>query len=398
MAMKTDERHALIIGAGIGGLAAAIALRQIGYTVQVFERVRALHEVGAGLTLWPNGVKALRALGLHAFIAEHSLPAAVGGIYTWQGSVLAQTTTSAVERLGGAPTVALHRAELQAALLDALESLTPRRGEQAVQFGAHLEHFEQDEQGVTVYFATGGQARGSVLIGADGLHSAVRQQLFGAEPPRFAGFTAWRAVVPAPPDVPLPAGEYWGCGQEFGVVPLSHQRIYWFATRTVPEGQDDTPTSATGRKQALLRLFHGWYPPIPALIHATAEDAMLRNDIYDRPPLAAWSHGRVTLLGDAAHPMTPNLGQGASQALEDAIVFAASLQAADAGDSVQHALQAYQAVRLPRANWVVIRSHQVGTLIQRTDRLTCWTRNLLIRLLPASLRLKQLEPFIKDEV
>src|SRR5262249_54716659 len=171
--MKTDEHHALIIGAGIGGLAAAIALQRTGYTVQVFERVHALSEVGAGLTLWPNGVKALRKLGLHAFIAEHSLAAAVGGIYTWHGRVLAQTTTSAVERLGGAPAVALQRAELQAALLSALESLPRPRVEPAVQFGAQLVRFDQDEQGVTALFADGSQARGSVLIGADGLHSAV---------------------------------------------------------------------------------------------------------------------------------------------------------------------------------------------------------------------------------
>src|SRR5262249_11632391 len=149
---------------------------------------------------------------------------------------------------------------------------------------------------------------------------------------------------------------YWGCGQEFGIVPLNHRRVYWFATRTLPEGQDDSPhsdtppgasTAALGHKQALLRLFRGWHPPILALIDATSEDAVLRTDIYDRLPLAAWSQGRVTLLGDAAHPMTPNLGQGACQALEDAIVLAASLQATDLGDRVPHALQSYQAMRLP---------------------------------------------------
>jgi 2-polyprenyl-6-methoxyphenol hydroxylase-like FAD-dependent oxidoreductase len=393
--MKTGERHALIIGAGIGGLAAAIALRRVGYGVTVFERVPTLNEVGAGLTLWPNGVKALRKLDLHALIAEHSLPTVVGGIYTWQGSVLAQTTTCEVERLGGAPTVAIHRAELQAALLDALDALMP--GERAVQFSAHLERVEQDEQGVTIALAQGGQAWGSVLVGADGLHSTVRRQLFGAAPPRYAGFTAWRAVMPAPASVTLPAGEYWGCGQEFGIVPLSRQRVYWFATRTVPESQDDLPTTATGRKQALLRLFQGWYPPIAALIDATPEDAVLRNDIYDRPPLAAWSQGRVTLLGDAAHPMTPNLGQGACQALEDAVVLAACLHAANHDEDIQQALQTYQAVRLSHANRVVLRSRQIGTLIQRHDRPTCWTRDLLIRLLPASLRLKPLEPFITYE-
>ncbi len=119
------ESQALIIGAGIGGLAAAVALRQAGYAVRVFERAQELKEVGAGITLWPNAVKALRKLGLETIIDEQSIPTAVGGIYTWQGKVVAQTTTSEVERLCGAPTVALHRAELQAALLHALEELAP---------------------------------------------------------------------------------------------------------------------------------------------------------------------------------------------------------------------------------------------------------------------------------
>jgi 2-polyprenyl-6-methoxyphenol hydroxylase-like FAD-dependent oxidoreductase len=396
----------LVIGAGIGGLAAAVALRQAGQTVDVFERVQALQEVGAGLTLWPNAVKALRTLGLDAFLAERGMPTAVGGIYTWQGHILTQTTTSEVERLGGAPVVAVHRAELHAALLAALESLSVGQGEwpvQPVEVGAHLERIEQDQQGVTAFFADGRRARGSVLIGADGLHSVVRQQLFGAAPPRYAGFTAWRAVIPASPGFAAPAGEYCGRGQEFGIVPLSGQRIYWFATRTVPEGQRDTDTlpTAAERKQALLEHFQRWYPAIPALIQATPEDAVLRNDVYDRPPLAACSHGRVTILGDAAHPMTPNLGQGACQALEDAVALAASLQAAapaESAECIRHALQSYQAARLPHANQAVTSSHQLGTLIQCPNRLTCWTRNLVIRLLPESLRLKPLEPFISNKV
>jgi 2-polyprenyl-6-methoxyphenol hydroxylase-like FAD-dependent oxidoreductase len=386
----TGASQALIIGAGIGGLAAAIALRRAGYAVQVFERAQELREVGAGLTLWPNAVKALRKLGLATIIDTHSIPADAGGIYTWQGKVLAQTTTSEVERLGGAPTVALHRAELQAALLHALEELTP--GEQVVQFGTHLARFEQDEQGVTAFFAGSREARGSLLVGADGLHSVVRQQLFGAEPLRYAGFTAWRAVTSKPAGVELLAGEWWGCGQEFGIVPLSSERIYWFATRNVPEGEEDLPS---GRKQELLTLFQGWDPAIPALIQATPQDTMLRNDIYDRPALMAYSRGRVTLLGDSTHPMTPNLGQGACQAIEDAVVLAASLRTSG---SIQQALQSYQTTRLPRANLVVTRSHQLGALVQRPGRLACWARNTLLRLLPATLRLKQLEPVVAYEV
>jgi FAD-dependent urate hydroxylase len=199
--------------------------------------------------------------------------------------------------------------------------------------------------GVTAFLAGSREARGSLLVGADGIHSVVRQQLFGAEPLRYAGFTAWRAVTPVPAGVKLLAGECWGCGQEFGIVPLSHNRIYWFATRNVPEREEDMPS---GRKQELLKLFQGWYPAIPALIQAAPQDAILRNDIYDRPPITAWSKGRVTLLGDAAHPMTPNLGQGACQALEDAVVLASNLRASG---SIQQVLQTYQTTRLLISCW-----------------------------------------------
>src|SRR5262249_11520121 len=257
--------------------------------------------------------------------AQHSLPVDVGGIYTWQGRVLAQTTTSAVERLGGAPTIAAHRAELHQALLAALGSLAPSGSDQSVQLGAQLERVDQDEQGVTASFADGRQARGSVLIGADGLRSVVRRQLFDASAPRYAGFSAWRAVVPAPTGFAAPAGEYWGRGQEFGIIPLSVQRVYWFATHTQLETPQDVSTTDSEQKQGLFTRFQRWFPAVPALIEATPDAAILRNDIYDRPPLAVWTCGRVALLGDAAHPMTPNLGQGACQALEDAIALAASL-------------------------------------------------------------------------
>lgn len=189
----------------------------------------------------------------------------------------------------------------------------------------------------------------------------VRQQLFGAEPVWYAGFTAWRAVTSKPAGVELLAGEWWGCGQEFGIVPLSGERIYWFATRNVPEGEEDMPS---GRKQALLKLFQGWYPAIPALIRATREDAMLRNDIYDRSLLNAWSKGRVTLLGDAAHPMTTKPGSGSLPGIEDAVVLAASLRAS--GD-IRQALQTYQATRLPRATLVMTRSHQLGALVKHVS-------------------------------
>ncbi|HEX8998201.1 MAG TPA: FAD-dependent monooxygenase [Ktedonobacterales bacterium] len=384
-----EESPALIVGAGIGGLAAAIALRRAGREVVVLERVPELNEAGSGLSLWPNAVKALRKLGLQAFVDEQGHAADIGAVYTWRGKTLAQTTTSDVERGGGVP-LAVSRAELLAALRSAVASLTP--GASVVRFGAQVVRFEQDPSGVTVHFADGQHARGSMLIGADGLRSVVRSQLFGAEPPRYAGFTAWRAVVPAPRDQPLLIGEFWGAGQVFGIVPIGHERIYWFATRNAREGEIDTPAE---RKREILARFTSWYPAIPALIQSTPEEAILRNDIYDRPPLAAWSRGRVTLLGDAAHPMTPNLGQGACQALEDAVILGASLSGTT---DIPQALRAYQAARLPRANMIAQRSRQMSDIVQRSGPLARWARDTLVRAMPSAVRLKQLKPITGYEV
>ncbi|HMB07038.1 MAG TPA: FAD-dependent monooxygenase, partial [Isosphaeraceae bacterium] len=197
----------------------------------------------------------------------------------------------------------LHRAELLGALLDAA-------GREVVRLGAECVGLEQDAQGVRARFAAGHEARGDVLIGADGLHSAVRSALFGPAKPRYGGYAAWRAIARFDLDRLTP-GETWGPGRRFGQWGMSDGRAYWYATQTVAEGQGDPPQ---GRKRGLLDRYRGWHTPIGELVEATDESAILRNDIYDRPPLSRWGLGRATLLGDAAHPMTPDLGQGACQA------------------------------------------------------------------------------------
>jgi 2-polyprenyl-6-methoxyphenol hydroxylase-like FAD-dependent oxidoreductase len=167
-------------------------------------------------------------------------------------------------------------------------------------------------------------------------------------------------------------GESWGRGQRFGIVPMGDGRVYWYATKDAPEGQRD----ADGRaKQNLVALFSGWHEPIPALLAATEEAAILRNDIYDRDPLRRWSEGRVTLLGDAAHPMTPNLGQGACQAIEDSVVLAACLKKAG---KVEAGLHEYQERRIPRTNGMVEESRKVGEVAQWRNPLLCWVRDALV--------------------
>lgn len=374
--MRSDV-HVLMIGGGIGGLTAAIALQQAGIRVSVYERAPALHEIGAGLSLWANAVRALDTLGLAAPLLARGVPEGSGAIRTARGETLVEAASHDLERRYGAKSVIVHRAELQALLRDALPA-------DVLHLGAALHSFTESGQGVCATFADGSTACGDVLIGADGIHSAVRAQLWGAAKPRYAGYTAWRAVVPFPHAQLLP-GETWGCGQRFGIAPMTDGRVYWFATQNAPEGQ---PDGAAGRKADVLTLFRAFHAPIPQLIAATHEALILRNDIYDRPPLKQWGRGRTTLLGDAAHAMTPNLGQGACQAIEDAVVLARCLH--------EHrepivALRRYEARRIARTSMLTRQARQLGVVGQWENRVACRLRNALFKGMPSFVRMRQFD-------
>jgi 2-polyprenyl-6-methoxyphenol hydroxylase-like FAD-dependent oxidoreductase len=223
--------------------------------------------------------------------------------------------------------------------------------------------------------------------------------LFGLEKPRYAGYTAWRAVV-EPKEELLPWGtgfESWGSGARFGCAHIGKGRVYWFATTNAPEGgKDGPPGNAVGPKAALLRLFGSWHRPIGELIEATGEVAILRTDIYDREPLGErWGKGRVTLLGDAAHPMTPNLGQGACQAVEDAVVLARCLRETGA---TTDSLRRYERLRSDRAAMVVWRSRRVGRVGQVENPLLCRLRDRALSMIPPKAQLRQLEEVVGLEV
>lgn len=375
-------RNALIIGGGIGGLAAAIALTQIGFTVEVFERVAELREVGAGLSLWANAIKALDYLGLGQAIRALALPETDGGIRTATGTLLMHTANTQLAAQFGELSVMVHRAELHDLLRRALGH--------EIRLGMECVNVAAEVQAVRVRFRNGQEASGDLVIGADGLHSVVRAGLYGVQPPRYAGYTAWRGVVPF--DIQrLQIGESWGRGMRFGQIPMQGHRAYWFATHTTPAGQH----SPAGEKAELLSLFGDWHDPIRALIEATPEAAILRNDIYDRSPLKSWGRGRITLLGDAAHPMTPNLGQGACQALEDAVVLAKQLQATA---DIPTALRAYEAARIPRTTRIVNQSRQVGAVGQWANPVAVAGRNWLVKHLLARLQYQQFAPLVGYEL
>lgn len=375
---------ALIIGAGIGGLAAAVALQRAGLEVKVFERSPVVREAGAGLSLWPNALRAVGELGLSDSLNAIALRGG-GEIRTAQEEVLSRFSESDLAARYGDAVAYVHRAELLAMLYEAAG------GPAVVRTASHCVGVEQDGDGVVARFESGRTERGDLLIGADGIHSVVRRTLFGPDPLRYAGYTAWRGVAPFPyGQIRHRSGELWGRGSRFGIVPLTGDRVYWFATDNAPR---DRPDGADGRRQELLRIFRNYPDYVTALIEATPEEQILRNDIVDRRPIPRWTVGRITLLGDAAHPMTPNLGQGACQAVEDAVVLGRVLS--EEGDAAR-ALAWYEGQRLARANAVVEASWQVGRVAQWAHPVACWLRTRLYRAMPAGAQYRMLDRAILD--
>jgi 2-polyprenyl-6-methoxyphenol hydroxylase-like FAD-dependent oxidoreductase len=361
--------RAVVIGAGIGGLTAAIALKRTGWDVSVHERAPELREVGAGITLWTNAVKVLRKLEVGAAVESVSAPLRLSELRSWRGKLLVQTDFGTLCDRLGAPSIGIHRADLQAKLADAL-------GREHIHLGMTCVAYSQDEKGVNVLFAEGDEVRGHILVGADGIKSLVRNQLLGPEPLRYAGYTAWRGVGHIDrPEVPLGVTVLaMGRGSQVGMLPIGGGRTYWFATANVPAGGDGPGK----HKGELLARFGDWWPAFPAVVEATPEEAILRNDIVDRPPVRKWTDGRVTLLGDAAHPTTPNLGQGACQAIESAWVLAARLSEAE---TAQAGLLAYEQARFDRTAKITNESWKLGKIFAYENPLKCWLRDRLFALL-----------------
>jgi 2-polyprenyl-6-methoxyphenol hydroxylase-like FAD-dependent oxidoreductase len=370
----------VIAGAGIGGLALGCALRRAGRPFVILERAPVLAPVGAGITLSPNALAALDLLGVGTQVRQAGNEMAQGVICDRRGRVLLDVGSQGNQpvRIGEpAPryrlgkTVGLARSSLQQVLLDAVGP--------AVQLGREVTGFAPHSGGITVSLAGGDSVEGELLVGADGLHSAVRRIQRGDETLRYAGYTCWRALVD---DVELPHpgrfSESWGPGARFGIVPLGPRGAYWFAVADAPQGQRD----AGDPRPALHARFAAWHAPIDRLIAATPADRIFRADIFDRPPIDRWAQDGAVLLGDAAHPMTPNLGQGGGQAIEDAVVLA---------DAIAHeptiagALGRYEAQRLGRANRFVVRSLRMGRLAHVRGRPLRWLRDRALRMIPAQL-------------
>ncbi|MEP6716941.1 MAG: FAD-dependent monooxygenase [Terriglobia bacterium] len=358
-----------IIGGGIGGVAAAVALQRAGIDATVYERATELREVGAGMMLWPNATRILKELCLLEKVAALSGASEHFLVRSHTGAILMDLGLGHFD----APALCTRRSDLLDALLSALPA-------ERLRLGHDYRSFEERKSSVGVHFAKGISAEHDILIGADGIRSRVRSQLLGVCEPIYRGYTVWRGLARLPGARSDGSNsETWGRGQRFGILSTGGDRFTWYATANSDPVHVD---SHEGRRQELMRMFAGWHDPVESLIAATEEGAILKNGAYDLPRLKCWGHGRLMLLGDAAHPCTPNLGLGGCMALEDALVLAKSF-VMEANPEL--ALRRYELLRRHRTRHVQQRSLRMGKIGQWENRLIIRGRQIVTSILPARL-------------
>lgn len=353
-----------IIGGGIGGLTTALALQQAGFEFGVYEQAPALLDVGAAIAIWPNAMRVLERVDRAEKVLEK---AGVMREIRWldqNGRLINRVSIS--ETTASSPAVALHRADLQNTLLHALPP-------SSIHLGHSLVDYTQRGDKVIANFANGQSTEADFLIGADGIHSRVRAQFINDGEPVFRGYTVWRGISPAVPATvpPATAIEIHGHGQRFGIGPVGLGRVgWWAAANTIADTNE------------LLQLFDGWYPPVLELLEATPFSTILKTGAFDRESNKSWGTGRMTLLGDAIHPTTPNLGQGGCLAMEDAMVLARCFQKYGA---VEEALRRYERCRYRRTTAITRYSRYYGRVGQFENILARGFRKTALALIPEAL-------------
>ncbi len=345
--MAQQQQQFLVIGAGIAGLATAVALQRGGHDVAVIE-ARSDTTSGAGISIWPNALAALDHLGLGDAVRDAGGRVTAGALRWRDGTWLRRPSPERIVKALGEPLVVLRRSALTGVLADALTTGT-------VKTGVTAERIDRTSDGVRVTLSDSTTRQAAAVIGADGTHSVVARYLNGPLGNRYAGYTAWRGVADVAIDPEL-SGETFGAGRECGHVPLGAGHTYWFATERAPEGR----VAAEGELAYLKTRFGSWAHPLPELLAATSPGAVLRNDLYDREEARVWSKGPIVLVGDAAHPMRPHLGQGGCQGLEDAAILAGFV---DRSGDLAGAFARFATFRKPRVRALVRESSTIGRIV-----------------------------------
>ena len=367
--MKNER--VLIVGAGIAGLALARGLERVGVDWELIEREPQQAPVGAGIVLGVNAMQVLRGLALDAAIVERGHVLHEMAITDARGRVLGRSDLGRLAQRFG-PSVAIHRARLHATLAESVAG--------NVRFGTTLASLDCEGERARVVTDDGRSRDYALVVGADGLRSRTRTQLFGEVPIRYAGYTCWRLVARRPEGLER-AQEMWGCGQRFGMVPIDDgERVYCFAVANAPAG---APDPEQGRVERFRAHFAGFAGPVPQILEQVERpDELIHNDLEEvvhRP----WYRERGVLVGDAAHAMTPDMGQGAAMALEDVAALAEELAAPGAlARGLEAALRRWAERRERRVRWVQTQSRRIGKVGQWRGRRACALRNALVSAVP----------------
>lgn len=372
------KKKFVIAGGGIAGLTTAIALRNIGIEVVIFEAAPFAKAAGAGLALAANAIKGFHKLGIADAVTERGKFLEAFTIYDDRGKKITRTDTKRVSERYGIDNFTIHRAALHKVLLSYIDPSTIHTNKKIIEVGSYEDSLLLKFQDGTVYHA-------DYLIAADGIHSNIRQKLLPASKPRYAGYTCWRGVVENASVTLTEAAEYWGKGSRFGVVPLTDDQVYWFGCVNAPQ-KDERMKNMSPLQ--LLDIFGGYPDPIPALLKNTPPERLLWNDILDIEPIDRYAFDNIVLTGDAAHATTPNMGQGACQAVEDAVILADALKK---NADVKTAFKEYESRRLERTHYIITNSRRIGKAAQLDNSFLIYVRNMLFRSLPASVNERQLK-------
>jgi 2-polyprenyl-6-methoxyphenol hydroxylase-like FAD-dependent oxidoreductase len=370
----------LIIGGGIGGLSTTIALQRLGFDAHVYESAVEVQPVGKGIWVPTNAMLVLERLGLSDAVVRSGLPLERIEVHDQKDGVLLRLNLHHVQAKYRYTTVSIQRAQLHKVFLEHVRPGT-------LHLGKRCTGLTQAQDGVTVQFQDGTQVAGDVLVGADGIHSVIRQALFPDAALRYSGQTCYRgiAIMDLPPSLARTCWEVWGGESRFGFSALGPRQVYWFAPITAPAGSVEQEGTLF---EQLAERYAGFPAPIPDIIARTPMDELIRTDLYDLLPLTRWWHGRVILLGDAAHAMTPNLGQGGAQAIEDAFLLAHTLSSSG---SLREAFREYERVRRPRVRRMVHTAWRHGQIAHIRSRWGQRLRNVAMQSVPDWVNQKRVE-------
>jgi 2-polyprenyl-6-methoxyphenol hydroxylase-like FAD-dependent oxidoreductase len=370
------EKRITIAGAGIAGLTTAITLNKIGIQTTIYEAAPSIRAVGAGLVLGANAMMAFDRLDIKEEVMQRGKILTRFSIYDDRGYLINKINSIKMEQQYGVNNFAIHRAALHQLLASKLDINT-------IVTNKRITGFKKEQDGTTIQFQDSTTLYNDALIAADGIHSLIRGQLLPSVKPRFAGYTCWRAVVNNT-DLQLnESSETWGTKGRFGIVPLAGNKVYWFACINAAP---DEERFKHFRVKDLLNHFSHFHQPIPSILEATKDEDLLWNDIIDLKPINKYAFGNILLIGDAAHATTPNLGQGACQAIEDAVVLANAFKETK---TVEAAFALFETKRLKKTHFITNTSWRIGKVAQIENKFLAQLRNMIFHNLPASINEKQ---------